>query len=99
MSRPAPVPPRDPWVPAQPSRAVHYALTNLAAGNASEAQQKLALDWILNHAARTYDLAFRPGGQDGERASSFAAGMQHVGQQIVRAMKIDPKNLEGEAHE
>jgi hypothetical protein len=99
MSRAAPVPPRDPWVPAQPTKAVHYALTNLAAGNASEAQQKLALDWILTAAARTYDLAFRPGGQDGERTTSFAAGMQHVGQQIVRAMKLDPKTLEGPAHE
>lgn len=99
MSRTLPVPPRDPWLPARPSKAVHYALTNLAAGNASAGQQTLALDWILNHAARTYDLTFRPGGQDGERASSFAAGMQHVGQQIVRAMKLDPNTLEGEAHE
>lgn len=99
MSRPAPVPPRDPWTPAQPTKSVHYALTSLAAGSASEQQQRIALDWILNHAARTYDQPFRPGGAEGARATDFAAGMMFVGQQIVRAMKLNPDHLEGPVHE
>ncbi|WP_298704652.1 hypothetical protein [uncultured Variovorax sp.] len=98
MTRAAPVPPRDPWTPAQPSKAVHYALTNLQNGTASDVQQKLALDWILNAAARTYDQPFRPGGADGARATDFSAGMMFVGQQIVRALKLDPQTLEGPAH-
>ena len=98
MSRAAP-PPRDPWVPAQPTKAQHYALTNLAAGNASEAQQKAALAFIIERCARTYDQPFRPGGADGARATDFSAGMMFVGQQIVRAMKLSPDQLEGPAHE
>ncbi|WP_456160832.1 hypothetical protein [Methylobacterium fujisawaense] len=99
MTRPAPVPPRDPWVPAQPSLAQHYALTNLATGTASEQQQKAALAFIIEACARTYDQPFRPGGPDGARATDFSAGMMFVGQQIVRAMKLDPNQLEGSAHE
>lgn len=59
------------------------ALKALAAGKASEGQQKVALDWIIHKAAGTYDQPFRPGGEDGRRATDFAAGKMHVGQRIV----------------
>lgn len=97
MTRSAP--PRAPWTPAQPTKALHYALRALQAGNASERQQKAALDWIITEAARTYDQPFRPGGADGARATDFSAGMMFVGQQIIRAMKLDPDQLEGSVHE
>lgn len=92
-------PPRDPWHPAQPTKALHYALLALQAGKASEPQQKAVLAWIITEAARTYDQPFRPGGADGARATDFAAGMMFVGQQIIRAIKLNPDSLEGLVHE
>lgn len=100
MTRAAPVPPRDPWTPAQPSKAQALAIRALQSGTASEGQQKLALAWIIADAARTYDQPFRPGGEDGARATDFSAGMMFVGQQIVRVLNaLDPNSLEGTAHE
>lgn len=63
------------------------AIKALAAGKASEGQQKRALDLIIYRIAGTYDLSFRPG-LDGERATCFAEGKRHVGNQIVRLTKL-----------
>lgn len=63
------------------------AIKALAAGKASEGQQKRALDLIIYKVAGTYDLSFRPG-IDGERATCFAEGKRHVGTQIVRLTKL-----------
>lgn len=99
MTRPLAPPPREPWHPAQPSKAQALAVRALQAGTASDAQQKLALAWIIADAARTYDQPFRPGGADGARATDFSAGMMFVGQQIVRVLNaLDPNTLEGSAH-
>lgn len=63
------------------------ALRALADGVATAGQQKAALAWIVNRAALTYDMPYRPGGEDGDRDTAFACGRMFVGQQIVRAMK------------
>lgn len=62
------------------------AIKALAAGKATEGQQRMALDAIINKIAATYDLPFRPG-PDGARATDFAAGKMFVGQRIVNAIK------------
>lgn len=63
------------------------SIKSLAAGVANEGQQKHALDLIINRIAGTYDMSFRPG-LEGGRATDFAEGKRHVGNQIVRLTKL-----------
>jgi hypothetical protein len=74
----------EPWAPISWSKADALAIKALAAGNASEAQQKRALDWILE-ACGLRDLSFRP---DSDRATSFAEGKRFVGLQIAKMMQM-----------
>lgn len=64
------------------------AVKALAAGVANEGQQKMVLALIINRIAGTYDMSFRPGGPEGDRASSFAEGKRYVGNALVRLMKL-----------
>ena len=74
-----------PWVPVEFTEDETRAFKALNAGNASEGQQKVALNLILYKICRTYDLSFRP---DSERATSFAEGKRHVGMQIVKQINL-----------
>ncbi len=58
------------------------AIKALANGEARPDQQKLALDWIIDDLARTYDLSFRPDDAGGDRESAFAEGRRFVGLQL-----------------
>lgn len=62
------------------------ALQALAAGTASEDQQRRALDWIINQAAGTYDVSFQPGLAD---ATAFHEGRRFVGLQVVKLLKLN----------
>lgn len=88
-----PVPPVQPWTPPAVEPADIWAIKALYQGKASEGQQKRALDLIINRIAATYDLAFRPGGPEGERTTCFASGKQFVGQQVVRLINFDTRLL------
>ena len=77
-----------PWKPPHVETADAAALQALAKGTASADQQRRALDWIVLQAARTYDLAYRPGAAEGERDTNFALGRQFVGMQIVKVLKL-----------
>lgn len=68
-------------------RADVMAFKALVAGVANDAQQKRALNWIINQACGTYDLSFRPG-INGERDTSFAEGRRFVGLQIVKLVNF-----------
>lgn len=57
-------------------------------GQAEPHQQKMALDFIINQLAGTYDMHYY-GGQDGERNTAFALGRAFVGQQIVKLIKTN----------
>jgi hypothetical protein len=61
------------------------ALQALQTGTADAGQQRRALDWIINHAAATYDLAYRP---ESARDTDFMLGRVFVGQQIVKMLKL-----------
>lgn len=78
--------------PAHYKKADIYALQALQTGTANEQQQKRALDWIINHACKTYDMSFRPGA-DGERDTCFAEGRRFVGNQIIKLTKLDPSKV------
>lgn len=81
---------REPWVPAPYDNSDIAAFKALREGRAEPYQQQLCLEWII-YAAGTYDNPFRPG-QDGSRASDFAAGKQWMGQQIVKLINMPAKD-------
>lgn len=63
----------------------YMALKALQTGTATNGQQQIALKWIINDCAKTYDQPFRPG-PGGERDTAFACGKMFVGQQIVKQL-------------
>lgn len=78
--------------PAEWNEYDALAIKALAAGNASEPQQKRALNWIVNHAAHTYDVSFSP---TSDRETSFAEGRRFVGLQIVKLVNMPAELLKG----
>ena len=70
--------------PAWYDKNTVIAIRALAAGVASEGQQKAALDWIINHAARLYDMSYRPGDA---HATAFAEGRRFAGSQVVKMLR------------
>ena len=66
------------------------AVKAVADGNASPGQQKLALAWIVNKAARTYDEPFMPGQAD---VSVHLMGRRNVGLQIMKLVNVPIKTL------
>lgn len=80
--------PKSPDIPADASKPVVAALHALMDGNATEHQQKLALNWIINEASAPYGVHYYPD-QDGRRNTDFALGRAFVGQQIIGLLKID----------
>ena len=83
-------PAAQPWHPPAYEDYDVRALQALAAGNASDRQQQRALQWIIEAAAGTYDMSYRPGGEDGRRDTDFAEGRRFVGLQIVKLLKLIP---------
>lgn len=81
--------PQAPWSPVDYEAADASAIQALIRGEADEYQQKRALKWIIEQAAGTYDLAFRPGGEEGRRDTDFALGRSFVGQQIVKLSRLN----------
>ena len=82
---------RDPaWLPARYDVTDIYALQAVFHGTADAAQQRRALDWIINTAAETYELSFRSDDAGGDRESAFAEGKRHVGMQIVKMINMPP---------
>ena len=72
---------RIPNGPAAYSRYDALAIKAVAKGNASEAQQRRAMQWIVQSAAMTYDETFVAGQPD---VSANLQGRRYVGLQIVK---------------
>lgn len=71
------------WMPAPFDKADLAAMKAIRDGTATAEQQKRALAWIVQYAARTYDQSYDPGS---ERDTAFAEGCRHVGLQIVKLL-------------
>lgn len=69
------------------------ALQALERGDAQPHQQQNALKYIIETLCGTYDLSFRPGGPEAERATTLAEGKRFIGLQLVKLIKINPKTL------
>jgi hypothetical protein len=67
-----------------------YAIQACINGTADARQQKRAMDWILNVAAKTFDQPYF----DNARDTDFALGKAFVGKQIILLSKLDTGELE-----
>ncbi|KAA3527054.1 hypothetical protein GOZ96_04755 [Agrobacterium vitis] len=76
----------DAHAPAAYTEETVNAFMALQAGKASEGQQKACLDWVINQAARLYDMSYRA---DDTHATAFAEGRRFVGNQVVKMMRIE----------
>lgn len=62
------------------------ALRALWRGEATERQQKMALEWMI-FAFGTHDTSYRP---QSDRATAFAEGRRHAGTTLVWMLKSAP---------
>lgn len=76
-----------PYEPADAS-----AIQALLIGEANKDQQQRALKWIIESAAGTYDLSYRPG-SDGDRETAFAEGRRFVGLNVVKLTRLNVSKL------
>lgn len=83
----------DPWLPPLYTDRDAGSIQALARGDATPEQQAHALRYIVETIAACYDTSFRPGGQEGERATAFAEGRRFVGSQIVKLTKLNLAEL------
>jgi hypothetical protein len=86
---------RAPWKPAPWQPADAGALQALVRGDCPAHLQQRVVAFIVNDLCGTYDLPYRPGGDEGDRDTDFACGKMWVGQQIVKLLKVRI-NREGE---
>ena len=93
MARRAPRPRA--WTPVDYTVQIARAVQAVARGDASEREQKMAMDWIIVQAAGAYELSFRSdGGDGGERETAFAEGRRFVGLQLVKLVNMSPQLLD-----
>jgi hypothetical protein len=83
------VSPPEAWSPPRWELADVAAVQALAAGTASEDQQKRALKWIVERAAGTYDLEYRTDPRD----HAFVSGKRNVGLNIITMLQFDIAKL------
>lgn len=74
-------PKANPFGPASYSKIEVMAVKAVANGQASEEQQRVAMRWIIEKAAMTYDEMLVPGQPD---VSNHLTGRRNVGLQIVK---------------
>lgn len=79
-----------PYIPPPYEPADVSAIQALARGDASPDLQRRALDWIINIAADTYGLSYRP---DSDRDTAFAEGKRFVGLQLVKLLKLNTEAI------
>lgn len=76
-----------PHEPPLYDNSIIAAIRAVQSGTANEGQQKKAWDWIVYQASGYHDLSYRPGGEDGRRASDFMEGRRFVGAQMLKLLQ------------
>lgn len=66
------------------------AVQALSRGEATSEQQKQMLNWMINHAAGTYNQSFQ---ESGDRETVFAEGRRFVGLQLVKLLHLSTNAL------
>ena len=80
-----------PWKPAKYTDSDVVAIQALASGEANADQQKRALKWIVEDCCKTYDMSYRP---NNTGDTTFAEGKRHVGNEIIKMIKLKLGNLQ-----
>lgn len=93
--------PREPWKPSVVDGEAHRirtagllsksdvrAIKNCWNGVATEHEQRTALEAIMYSIARADDTTYYPDAMGGERDSTFAQGMRHVGLQVRKFAEL-----------
>lgn len=95
-TKPKPKPPAGAsWAPVSYEPQDMHAVQALRRGDATPDQQKRALAWIIESAAGTYDLSYRP---DSDRDTAFAEGRRFVGLQLVKLLNLRPATAKDSEH-
>lgn len=81
--------PRPAAEPAGWTEAEAYAVKACISGTATEHQQRLAMQWIINAASVAHGQHYH----DNDRDTAFALGRAFVGQQILGIARIDLVSL------
>lgn len=79
-----------PWNPPSHDDDVVIAIRALATGTANSAHQALVwryLMYVTKASDEFQDLSFRPGGEEGRRATDFADGSRFVGMMIRKLLR------------
>lgn len=84
-----------PYFPPKYEPADAAALQALARGQATAAQQRKALDWIIYKACALYEEPYRPGAEEGGRDTTFALGRAFPGRQITKLLNVNLSNYRG----
>lgn len=82
-----------PWTPAPFTKAELVSMQNLVKGEATEGQQKRALEWILRSVCELNGLSFRPEEGGGARATDFAEGKRWVALQICKLINTNMDDI------
>jgi hypothetical protein len=75
------IPKQEPWSPVELTSDKAAVFQAIAAGNASEEQQKRFMSWLMTQVCCVNDLEFRP---DSFSSTSFASGKRYVGTQLQK---------------
>lgn len=78
-------PKKEPWHPLDYDDRVIYAARAFEQGTASMPQQRILWRWLM-YATGADEMAYRPGGTDGERDTGFALGRQFVGHSLKKML-------------
>jgi hypothetical protein len=84
--------PKQPPAGIVPPKMTEEDYVNMLAvvnGQASPQQAKSAMEWVMREAARVQDQPFMLGGEDGRRATDFAAGRMYTGHLIRQLIHPD----------
>lgn len=81
----APKKPTPPYLRCDYDIPVVAAAQALQRGEADAHQQKDFLNWLINHAAGTYNTSFQ---LEGDRETTFAEGRRFVGLQLVKLLSL-----------
>ena len=77
-----------PWMPAEWTDETAGAIQALDRGTATQHQQKMALNYIIDVVAGTYQAHYHAG-PDGQRNTDFALGRAFVGSTLVKLTKLN----------
>ena len=88
--RAAEKPKREAWHPPLYTKEDVRSIQALAQGTAGEADQRRALQWIIEKACLTYDEPFRPDSSD---VVNYMLGRRSVGLAIVKMLKLKPEKI------